>query len=316
MIARLTAIAEDGSEMRARIVGALARIWYSALVFAILLRHIMYLFYIDESGNRDTQHLERERFYVLTAVGMFERNWKSFYLDLAKAKRAILDRINRENALSLELTIDAEVKSTYIRNCVAREKHPFSYYQTEAERQSLVDLFYRQLELRRATLVSVVIDKQRIKPKSKLHNQQELHNKAWELLCERIEHFMRECHDKHTAILITDDVSKQKNLQTTIAHVNLYRIGSTAGVKLKHIIEMPLFVSSATCVGVQLADLCAYNVYRRFTANDPDYPFFRKIEPYFYSSGRTPAQKTDGLKVFPPEQKQEVEVRLGLSISS
>ena len=31
----------------------------------------MYLFYIDESGNRDVGHIEQERFYVLTAVGMF-----------------------------------------------------------------------------------------------------------------------------------------------------------------------------------------------------------------------------------------------------
>lgn len=63
---------------------------------------------------------------------------------------------------------------------------------------------------------------------------------------------MKEKHDKHTAMLITDDVDKQKNLQTTIAHIELYRSGATSGQMFHHIIEMPLFTSSATCVGYNL----------------------------------------------------------------
>ncbi len=64
-----------------------------------------------------------------------------------------------------------------------------------------------------------------------------------------------------------------------------------------------MFVSSATCVGVQLADLCCYNVYRRFKDNNPDYAFFKRIEPFFYNSGNTAPEKKDGLKVFPPNSE-------------
>lgn len=277
----------------------------------------MYLFYIDESGNRDIGHLERERFYVLTAVGMFEGNWKAFYLEIAKAKRAILDRIRQEHGIALELAVDTEVKSTYLRNPKARQAHPFSKLQTEEERLALMELFYRQLEERKAVVISVVIDKKAIHPNSKLADQQALHNKAWELLCERVEFYMTEKHDKHKAILITDDVDKRKNQQTTIAHVELYRAGSTSKQKLRHIIEMPLFTSSATCVGVQLADLCCYNIYRRFKDDNPDYPFFKRIEPFFYNSGNTSQNKLDGLKIHPPNSVfVKSEVRLGLSISS
>lgn len=105
----------------------------------------MYLFYIDESGNRDVRHLERERFYVLTAVGMFERKWKAFYLEIAKAKRAILERIKQNHGISLDFVVDAEVKSTYLRNPNARSKHPFSQFQTDEERLALAELFYAQL---------------------------------------------------------------------------------------------------------------------------------------------------------------------------
>ncbi len=273
----------------------------------------MYLFYIDESGNRDIRHLDKERFYVLTAVGMFELHWKRFYFDLAKPKRSIIKRIFETYGIELDFATDAEVKSTLLRNSKAREKHLFSYYQTDDERMTLVNEFYSQLEKCKAVLISVVIDKKFINPELRLADQQELHNKAWELLCERIESYMKECHPKHKAILVTDDTDKQKNLQTTRAHVNLYRNGASSGLDLSHIIEMPMFVSSATCAGVQLADLCCYNVYRRFKDNNPQYEFFKRIEPFFYNSKNTNPKKKDGLKVFPPESDfaEENEVRLG-----
>ena len=263
----------------------------------------MYIFYIDESGNRDIKHLDQERFYVLTAVGMFEQHWKKFYLDIARSKRAILERINKEYSMQLDFVTDTEVKSTLLRNNKAQERHPFSKLQTTEERKELVDKFYSQLDNCHAVLISVVMDKKHIFPTSRLAEQQALHDKAWEMLCERIESYMKEYHTKHKAILVTDDTDKQKNLQTTRAHVNLYRNGATSGLALSHIIEMPMFVSSATCAGVQLADLCCYNVYRRFKVNDSNYDFFRRIEPYFYNSSNTDPKKKDGLKIFPPESE-------------
>ncbi len=274
----------------------------------------MYIFYIDESGNRDVNHLDQERFYVLTAVGMFEQHWKKFYFDIARSKRAILERINEEHSILLDFVTDTEVKSTLLRNNKAQERHPFSKWQTSEERMGLVNEFYSQLDKCHAVLISVVMDKKHILPSSRLVEQQALHDKAWELLCERIESYMKECHGKHKAILVTDDTDKQKNLQTTRAHVNLYRNGATSGLSLSHIIEMPMFVNSATCAGVQLADLCCYNVYRRFKFNDPNYDFFKRIEPYFYNSSNTDPQKIDGLKIFPPISEfagNTNEVRLG-----
>ena len=76
----------------------------------------MYLFYIDESGNRDFSHLEKERFYILTAVGMYENHWKRFHFDITRFKQSIIDRIMRDEGVKLDVSTDAEVKSTYLRN--------------------------------------------------------------------------------------------------------------------------------------------------------------------------------------------------------
>ena len=124
----------------------------------------MYLFYIDESGNRDIGHIEQERFYVLTAVGMFEGHWKRFYLDIARPKRNIISRIESEHGITLDFAVDAEVKSTLLRNEKARQRHPFSLYQTDEERMELVNEFYSQLEKCNVVLISIVIDKKQIIP--------------------------------------------------------------------------------------------------------------------------------------------------------
>jgi len=51
--------------------------------------------------------------------------------------------------------------------------------------------------------------------------------------------------------------------------------------------------------GVQMADLCAYNVYHSASYNKPDYSFFKRMLPVYYNSQNTPVEKIDGLKVFP-----------------
>ena len=61
-----------------------------------------------------------------------------------------------------------------------------------------------------------------------------------------------------------------------------------------------MFTRSELSNGIQLADLCAYNIYRAFHDSDLDYPFFRRIEDHIWlknAENGTPA----GLKVFPDE---------------
>ncbi len=128
-----------------------------------------------------------------------------------------------------------------------------------------------------------------------------MHRKAWELLLECIEMFMREEHPKHQAVLITDDVNKELNRSLAMKHAYFQSEGTAGGTWLKHIVEMPLFVRSELSNGVQLADLLAYNIYRCFRYEKPDYPFFVKTLPYIWSTRNSRAGVLAGLKVFPPE---------------
>lgn len=70
-------------------------------------------------------------------------------------------------------------------------------------------------------------------------------------------------------------------------------------VQFSNVVELPFFTDSKLSNGVQLADLCGYNVYRAFRNKDFDYSYFQRMLPFFYSSSRTSADKLDGLKIWP-----------------
>ncbi|MGQ9780429.1 MAG: DUF3800 domain-containing protein, partial [Bacillota bacterium] len=158
--------------------------------------------------------------------------------------------------------------------------------------------YFKQLAHHHMVVFSVVIDKRH------LHgymDSDKLHRKAWELLLERIQGFLQQEHPKHNGVLVVDDISPQANRKLALKHAYILREGTSCGRRLTRIIEMPLFVCSGLSNGVQLADLVSYNIYRAFREEDIDYPYFRRILPYIWSSKLSPGDKLDGLKVFPPE---------------
>jgi hypothetical protein len=264
----------------------------------------MYLFYIDEAGNLDPQvqgtrqdgsTYEKDWLYVLTAIGMFEHNWHKFYFPIVELKRRLIDDIKKRSNIKIDLH-QCEIKSNWVRIPKERSEHIFLSQLSEDELKQLIELYYSQFENAKCVIISAVIDKRHLVD---YFDQTKLHRKAWELLCERIENFMREHHYKHRAVLITDDVSQQANASLASKHAYFLEHGTSARLFLKRIVELPLFVRSDLSEGIQLADLCAYNVYHAIKYNKPEYDFFLRIRPRFYSSINTSPNKTDGFKVFP-----------------
>jgi len=259
----------------------------------------MYLFYVDESGNLDLTNQD-SWLYTMTAVGIFEHKWPKFYMPIAQHKRGLIAKIRERTGVQLQLH-DCEVKSTWLRIPKRRAESTFLSSLTAEEMENLTNLYYQSLENHHAVCMSVVIDKREIHD---YFDQTKLHLKAWELLCERIESYMKEKRgNKHRAIIIADDVSPQENASLANKHAFFLERQTSARIPLRRIVEMPLFVRSELSEGVQLADLCAYNVYHSASYNKPDYPFFNRMLPVYYNSQNTSVEKIDGLKVFPETSK-------------
>lgn len=257
----------------------------------------MYFFYFDESGSRDpstgTPEQPKSHLYVLLAVGMFERQWKHFDREISGLKLQLAERLAREGNGEYELA-DCEIKSNWIRQRIARARHSrFLDSLNDDDVERLVGTYYKQVNARKTVLLASVIDKRELYADT---TQDTLHKLAYEFLLERIEHFMREYHRRHQALIIMDDTSKQLNRAISMQHAQLQRRGNV-NMYFRHIIEYPFFTRSELSNGVQLADLLAYNVYRAFRDEDLGYGYFRDMLPSFYK--RTHAKTLDGLKVWP-----------------
>lgn len=265
----------------------------------------MFFFYVDESGNldpdcSDIQRLDgsstpKEYLYVLTAISLFDQKWHGFAKTINRKKRELMDSIYRSSGVRLELS-DCEVKSTWVRIPKQRKKHPFLSRLTDGALTELCELYYRQLNHHNMWIFCVVIDKRHLLG---YMDQAKLHRKAWELLLERIEEFMRFNNPKHQALMICDNVSIQANQSLAMKHAYLLEEGTTRNLWLTHICEMPHFVQSELCNGVQLADLVGYNFYRGFRYENPDYPFLLKVLPNLWTMPDLPQDEPKGLYVFP-----------------
>jgi len=259
----------------------------------------MYFFYIDESGSRDpsigTADKPKDHLYVLLAVGLFERQWHPFDRMIAHVKLELADYLRRNGKGRFELA-DCEVKSNWIRNAKERaEKSPFLNALDDADRERLVSAYFHQLGPRNAVVMAAVIDKRHLRDHV---THETLHKKAYEFLLERIQHYMREYHPKHQALIVMDDTSKQLNRAVAMKHAYFQRAGNQ-NLTFPQIVEYPFFAASELSHGVQLADLLAYNVYRAFRMEDLTYPYFAMLMPHFYR--RRAGTVLDGLKVWPEQ---------------
>lgn len=257
----------------------------------------MYFFYFDESGTRDpsvgTPEKPKDHLYVLLTVGLWEGQWRRFDHGISLVKLELADYLRRQRKGSFELA-DCEIKSNWLRNPKERaEKSPFLEALDDRDRERLVAAYFNQLVPCRAVVMAAVIDKRH------LHDHvthETLHKKAYEFLLERIQHYLREYHPKHNALIVMDDTSKQLNRAVAMKHAFFQRAGNQ-NVQFRQIVEYPFFAASELSNGVQLADLLAYNVYRAFKDENLSYPYFDMLLPNFYR--RKEGSVLDGLKVWP-----------------
>jgi hypothetical protein len=268
----------------------------------------MYFFYADESGSLDPAAtgqradgttFTKDHLYVLAAVSLYERRWHGFEKTLNRKKRELCDVHRHTNPATVRLELaDCEIKSTWTRIPKERAKRRFLANLTDGELTQLVELFYQQLARHNMNVFAVVVDKRY------LHDYIDagkMHRKAWELLLELVQKFLATEHPKHQGVLITDDISRDRNRSLAMKHAFFQSEGASKGTRLSQIAEMPLFVRSELSNGVQLADLVAYNIYRCFRDQNIDYPFFARMAPYLWVSQDTRTEFLDGLWVFPAE---------------
>jgi hypothetical protein len=254
-------------------------------------------FYIDESGNPYLTHesfAEGHRFFVL--LGM------AIPASVADFLSKQVDDVCHTHFPGCRPE-EVYIKSTRIR----LRKRPFDTKNTK-ELGAFTDDLYDLLlsNMRRIRLFAFVIDKEsHVRQYARPDDPYEL---GYKMLLERFVSFLnRRKLVKSTVFL---DSRQAKGRESQDSRLRRYHkalgeagTGFVEPGQLACIDYPPLFLDSRDSRLIQLVDLCAYNVYRVWAYDQPDYPYFQRILPLFDRGiyGRKPPLLGFGLKLFPQE---------------
>jgi hypothetical protein len=221
----------------------------------------MYLLYLDDSGSAGNP---TERFFVLAGVCVFYRqvHW------IGKQADDLAAELHPSGAADLEF------HSTKIYSGKG-----FWRSQTKQRRSELIDRLVEVVVNSHAStcLFAAAIDKRAAAPRDPV----EL---AFELLCQRFDRFLRgiylETGKGERGLIVMDKSTWETKLQTLAR--DFRTIGHSWGV-LRNLVEVPLFVDSRATRLVQLADLVAHLVWRRYERDELDR--MRRLLPRFAHEG-------------------------------
>ncbi|MCJ1887396.1 DUF3800 domain-containing protein [Pseudomonas sp. LA21] len=220
----------------------------------------MHLLYLDESGSVADPN---QRFFVLAGVSVFERQSHWIETELNK----IAERFNQA------APYDIELHGSPMRS--GREgwkNHP-----RDARFQAIKDALAVCLTSKHVRLFAAVIEKSAFVGADPVEH-------AFEKLSMRFDLFLRRLYTKHSdaqrGIMLFDKSSTERRIQTLAREFK--HSGHSQG-QTKNYAEVPVFLDSKASRLIQLADLVAFAIFRKFEFGDDQ--FYDVIKDNFDSDG-------------------------------
>lgn len=263
----------------------------------------MYIFYIDESGQREYGP-KTSRYFVLCGLGVPDTEWKRLNDRVSELKNTYFK------------TPSVETKSAWLRHPSERKKRYIDTFGiSEEDLREFIERIYDLIETSNIVLFASVIDKKEMQ--EDYVTPQNPSSIAYRLIFERFEKFLEQ-QAEDRGIVIFDKISEaafvKKGYENLLVRQHLkYMTKGTDYVTVERIIEGLLFIPSVENNFIQLADLCAYNTFRQFRQFGEDwekpsgkslktYKYFGRILKKFYV-GRDDRLSGYGIKKFPDRGK-------------
>ena len=225
----------------------------------------MYLLYVDESGGDDAN--AQDEYFVLGGLAAFER--VPFHLS------AEVDEIQRQVFPSVSDPIEFRASAMWSGNGEPWTSMP------RTDRMNLMRRIYRLLarETKGVALFGVALHKpdfSRAVPIQRTSEELAGHFDGFLTGLELTD----KNNEKQRGLMIFDKSRHEKTVQGLM---NQYRTTGARFGTIKHLAEVPLFSDSKITRMLQLADLIAYAIYRRYESRDAQ--FFDMLLPRFSQQG-------------------------------
>ena len=225
----------------------------------------MFLLYIDGSGAVSNPE---ERHFILAGVAVFERNIHYLIRDL--------DSIVKSFGFDPEDQVEIHGSPMYTG------KKRWRRFPSQERVQMIQNTLNVLLKAsRNVRAFGIAVDKKAISPKDPVEEAFEEISNRFNLFLSRNYHTRGEREeDRNKGLIVMDKSSYEQPLQRLARD---FRVSGTRWGALKNLAEVPLFVDSQASRIVQLADLIAYAMWRKYEHQDGR--FFDPIIPRFDQDG-------------------------------
>ncbi len=204
----------------------------------------MYLLYVDESGNPDGKE---DKYFVLGGIAMYER--RPYFLN---------DEVNKVETEFFPTVSPGSIEF-HAQAIVSHAQEPWKSLPS-AKRWQIMERLCSIISSSEVTLFGIAIEREIVDDPVAL---------AFEEICKRFDKFLSSKevveHKKNCGLTIFDESRYESRLQTLLTE---YRSMGTRFGKLRNFADVPFFADSKSTRLLQLADLVAYSVYRRYERAD------------------------------------------------
>jgi len=247
----------------------------------------MYLLYVDESGDGGVGP-GSSRHLVLAGVAMHEGQWRLL--------TQYLDELQQTHFLQAGGNVEFHASGIRSGRGVYRGLTP-------DERSEILGDVYEIISTHRQglTLFAAVVDKQALF--YKYNGKVDPYDRAFEGLCTMFNFFLQRVQKRTgnvlRGIVVFDEArpSLAKQIRSLLAQ---FQAGGTRWATMTNLIETAFFFDSRNSRIMQIADFCAYAVFRWYEAGDDS--FLKKILNKFDKEGK----KIHGLKCYPVESTRRL----------
>ncbi len=229
--------------------------------------------YVDESGSINLKH---GKYYTISGIIIQEFIVQHIEKEIEKFK---LTHFGNSN-------VEIHTYDLWCGETIFQDIHI-------TQRKTIMGNLYESIRLFPITIISVIIDKDRI---NRYYNNWNVLVAAWSFMVERFDMFLN-CNNQKGMLIIDKNMKKpDKEIYDLI---QCLRKNGTNYHQVQHIIEQPLFINSLESIGLQLADSIAYCVYKKFSGSNFEDFHDRCIWPKYRGDIYSNEHNGYGLKIFP-----------------
>ncbi len=242
----------------------------------------MHLLFVDESGTPHGPNVRRDRYFVIGGIIIPDGVWKKLH-----------DAIH---GMKVRRKLVGELKWRFFAPTNVDATNPMRSMQPSQRDEIRGGIYAAINSIKSVKTIACVASIEVAYKRPHVRDADDLYHNTYKPISERFQYHLQEVSRTvgrlETGIIVADHRGSQQDARLRDAHERLIRPGSMYTSEYPNLVESLFFLPSDLSIGIQLADMIAGAVWRKFEKSDDTW--YKALEP---SLREDPAGKIDGYGV-------------------